>query len=280
MLLSLMTVMSVYSGLSEGSGLETIGNPAHDSADANEDDNQDTGMPEGTNQAFFGNILHVERLQERKNDDETAEDNDDEAAEDKKPFLGIPMYMHSGHNMSRVSHMLYKAIQQHKITSMVDIPCRSHSRWMGQLLQHLPSKHGKPFQYYCVDSSEAILELAQTRLPPLRHVSTEFILRAFWKLPMPKADLVFAWEGLEKMKKGNVLSLFNLLLKGKRHKYLLVGSSPSVKNAVGAVLNVRKSPFSFNLPKRIYKQLAVTRSRQYPEKHMYLYEIADMKKSK
>lgn len=197
-----------------------------------------------------------------------------------KHFAGVPDFFQEGHNITKLSLMLHRAIHEYKIKSMVDVPCRSHSRWMGQLLQHVKPKKGLSFKYFCVDSHSKVLDLAESRLDSLEDVSTNFILRKFWKLPMPKADLVFAWEGLGKMKNRNVGSMLQLLVEGGRHKYFLVGSSPSSKNADGDVLNIRKTPFSYNLPKRIYKQLARGTHMRRPEKHMYLYEISEMKRSK
>lgn len=194
-------------------------------------------------------------------------------------FFGIPDYFQSGHNITRLSHMLYRVIEQYKIRSMVDIPCRSHSRWMGKLLEHIKGKDGESFVYYCVDSSPKILELAESRMPTLSHVSANYILRKFWKLPMPRADLVFAWEGLEKMKTANVNTMLEQIIRDGRQKYLLVGSSPSVKkNSNGYILNIRRAPFSYGLPKRIFKELGDELDLKHPEKQMYLYATAEMVK--
>lgn len=203
------------------------------------------------------------------------------SARQKASFSGIPDYFRGGHNITRLSHMLYRVIQQYHIGSMVDVPCRGHSRWMGRFLENVRQKNGDPFVYYCVDSSPKILELAESRMPVLPDVSTNYIHRKFWKLPMPKADLVFSWEGLEKMKTKNVESMLNLLRQGGRHKYFVVGSSPSVtKNSNKYVLNLRRSPFSFNQPQRIYKEIAVDPADERPEKHMYLYMTSEMQRAR
>lgn len=195
-------------------------------------------------------------------------------------FQGIPNYVRGGHNVTKVSHMLYRAIKQYKINSMVDVPCRAHSRWMGEFLEHVEWEDNKPFSYYCVDSSKKILDLAASRMPQVTGVSVNCLRRKFWRERIPRADLVFCWEGLEKMKIENVKRFFEMLKEGKRHKYLLVGSSPGAKsNSEGLVLNVRRAPYSYGMPMRIYKQLAVEQDpvgKVVTEKQMYLYRIADM----
>lgn len=199
-------------------------------------------------------------------------------------FQGIPNYVQGGHNMTKVSHMLYRAIKQYKINSMVDVPCRAHSRWMGQFLEHVEWEDKKPFTYYCVDSSKKILDLAASRVPQIRGVSLNCLRRKFWRERIPRADLVFCWEGLEKMKVENVKRFFKVLKEGNRHKYLLVGSSPGVRsNSEGLVLNVRRAPYSYGVPMRIYKQLNVEQDplgKVVTERQMYLYKIADMEQEK
>lgn len=199
-------------------------------------------------------------------------------------FQGIPNFVRGGHNMTRVSHMLYRMIQQYKINSMVDVPCRAHSRWMGQFLENVRSKDKKVFTYYCIDSNKKILDLAASRIPGITGVSVNYLRRKFWMERIPTADLVFCWEGLEKMKVANVERFLRRLKDGGRHKYLLVGSSPGAKSNSGdLVLNVRRAPYSYGMPMRIYKQLAME---QDPlggiviEKQMYLYRIADMNQVK
>lgn len=136
-------------------------------------------------------------------------------------FTGIPDFSREGHNITKLSHMLHRAIHQYKIQSMVDVPCRSHSRWMGQLLQNINPKNGHSFKYFCVDSSAKVLELVESRMGDLEDVSTNFIRRKFWKLPIPKADLVFSWEGLGKMKSKNVGSMLQLLAEGRHNIFSL-----------------------------------------------------------
>lgn len=145
---------------------------------------------------------------------------------------------------------------------------------MGPFLASLPPRD-PPLRYFCVDPSPTILQLAESRAPPLRGVSANYILRKFWRLPMPRADLVFVWGGLAEMHVENVESFLKIVGEGGRHRLMLVGSMPGVRNGEGG-FNVRRKPFGYGLPKRIFKKLAVTDSLDGPEKHMYLYETADM----
>lgn len=206
----------------------------------------------------------------------------DDGGEDRtsKAFTGIPFFTQYGHNISRVSFMLYKAIRENNIQSMVDVPCRSHIRWMPQFLTNIKPKDGKRFSYFCVDSNDVILQLAKALLGDVKTISKRFLKRNFWKTQMPQADLVFAWGGLELMKKTNVNSLVQLIAKEKRHKFLIIGSSPLSKNTNRPGMNIRKAPFRYNRPARIYKELSVITTREHPEKHMYLYQVADLKKGK
>lgn len=191
----------------------------------------------------------------------------------QQQFQGVANFVRKGHNITKVSNMLYRVIRKYKVHSMVDVPCRSHSRWMGQLLASIKREGRGNFAYFCVDSSRSMLDLVASRMPETKAVDVIYIDRKFWKEHLPRADLVFAWDGLEMMKVENVHSFVSEIIQGGRHEYFLVGSSPSVmRNGINHGMNVRKMPYMLGQPMRMFKELNTDKS--VVEKQMYLYKLS------
>lgn len=192
--------------------------------------------------------------------------------------IKFPNMVRNGHNITRVSRMLLRVLVSFKIRSMVDVPCRAHSVWMGSFLKGVSPRLGKPFIYYCVDTQKGIVQEAEQKLPDIDGVNGNFIQRRFWELPLPPTDLVFCWEGLQQMSVAHVHHFLKHIAKGGHHRFVLIGSSPSVqRNTDGSGLNVRRTPFSYGMPIRIFKELAVNQSTNANVKDMYLYTIRGMK---
>jgi hypothetical protein len=178
-----------------------------------------------------------------------------------------------GEDIKRVSYMLMKILKQYKAQSMVDVPCRAHASWMHKFLVHVEQEI-PDFKYFCVDSNQELLQAVKLRVKG--KANAKFIARQFWLEKLPRADLVFSWSGLEKMKEENVLKFFRNVGTSDRHKYVILGNhmkgSKLLKKKATA-MNVRKSPFLLTQPMRVVSKLSVDPVR----KQMYVYKADEMR---
>jgi hypothetical protein len=197
----------------------------------------------------------------------------------QKSFTGVGG-VKNGEDIKRVSYMLLRIIKQYKAKSMVDVPCRAHASWMHLLMKQI-ERDIPDFKYYCIDTNTQVLKAVQNQMRTLSN--GRYAVKKFWKEPLPEADIVFSWGGLETMKEGNVLAFLKLVATSKKHKYLLVGShfGESVTmskirggtKAPSRALNLRKAPFSLNRPMRVISDL----STHGLKKQMYLFKPESMR---
>lgn len=188
-----------------------------------------------------------------------------------------------GHNMTRVARMLLRILHQYNITSMIDIPCTSHSHWMPWVLARISARS---FKYTCVDSKSTD-EVEESLHSDLSVVSVKFMPHvSFWTgnvaENLPQADLVFSWDGLTKLSVKDANNFIDRIVNGKKHKFLFMASLPNVEqnddNNQG--VNVRKKPFEFKRPDRIFKELVVGGGKKgEKEKQLYFYVIDKLRKS-
>lgn len=190
-----------------------------------------------------------------------------------------------GEDIKRLSEMVTKLIRQYRVTSLVDVPCRAHAHWMPNVLRELSKRGGggapSNFRYICVDTNQQVLGYLKRRLVEANvHRGARFELRKFWNEPLPKADLVLSWAGLDNMSEDNVLGFFkNLAASSGRHKIIIIGSHSgalvktgdaekiSQFTSRGNPINVRKEPFLLAQPGRIIKELC----KKGNDKQMYVY---------
>lgn len=119
-----------------------------------------------------------------------------------------------------IEDLLYELITSHKLRSMIDVPCRSHLSWMPSLLGRVAKKEPN-FLYTCVDSSRVILRYAVGNVGKTG-VQSRFVMSKFWEEPLPQADVIFSWGGIERMQPRNVGLFLTNLAKYRRHRYLIL----------------------------------------------------------
>lgn len=195
-------------------------------------------------------------------------------------LVRLPQLINKGHNITRVSFMMLRVIVTYKIRSMVVVPCGAHSYWMGAFLVGGSHRLPKPFLYYCVDEKESAVKAAETQMPDVDGINVNFIQRRISEEPLPSADLVFSWDGLQDITVLHARALLDRIAQQGHHRYVLIASSPWVKQNTddANALNLRRAPFSFELPNRIFKKLSTKKTLDSPEKQLYLYESKNMQK--
>ncbi|GAB0497096.1 hypothetical protein MMPV_008419 [Pyropia vietnamensis] len=190
-------------------------------------------------------------------------------------FRGVPADMidvaaHGGiyetgtHNLTRVSHMLYRIIRHHNISSMLDVPCTAHVAWMPALLARLDYEIPS-FRYQCMDSAPDVSAASRA----LRGASESAIVTGgvrYWEVPLPAVDLIFSWSGLEHLTLSRTFSFFyNVRASGSA--LALVGHHAGLENAIirrsasgkrktmtrprPPGINLREQPFAFAAAERV-----------------------------
>lgn len=178
-----------------------------------------------------------------------------------------------GEDIKRVSFMLMRLLKQYKAESMVDVPCRAHASWMHKFLVEV-DREIPNFKYFCVDSNKEILQAVKARVKG--KANAKFILRLFWDEKLPRADVVFSWGGLDKMKHENVEKMLRNIATADRHKYVIIGNHAKGSRVLAKKakeLNLRSAPFRLEKPMRVISKLSVDPVR----KQMYLYKANEMK---
>jgi hypothetical protein len=187
-------------------------------------------------------------------------------------FEGISR-VKDGEDIKRVSFMLMRILQQYKIKSFVDVPCRAHASWMHNFLSHALMKI-PDLRYICVDTNREILKAVRQRVG--EGVNARFVLRQFWTDQLPKADLVFSWSGLDGMRRENVVKFMMKVANSDRHKYFIVGShgmDSRTAQSKATPINVRQAPFNLPQPMRVISQVSVGSVK----KQMYIYKPDGMR---
>lgn len=187
-----------------------------------------------------------------------------------------------GEDVQRLMIMLRKIVTQYDIQSMADVPCRAHAHWMAEWLEQI-AEHNENFKYYCIDTNDIILKAVKERVGMT--VDSKFVLRRFWKVGLPRVDMVFSWAGLDNMKHENVLRYIHKLSKtGRKHKLILLGSHSgsllesansekiAAFTAGGTPINLRRRPFYMSKPMRIIDEL----SKDGNDKQLYIYRPWNM----
>lgn len=197
-------------------------------------------------------------------------------------IVRLPQLIDKGHNITRVSFMMLRVIVTYKIRSMVDVPCGAHSQWMGAFLVGASHRLPKPFLYYCVDEHQSVLKDAENQMPDVDGINVNFIQRRISEEPLPPADIVFSWDGLQDITVLRARALLDRVAQQGHHRYMLIASSPSIKRNTddANALNLRRAPFSFGLPDRIFKDLSSKKLRNLPERQFYFYESKHIKKTR
>lgn len=210
---------------------------------------------------------------------DTQESSDDNEYSDAMSDLGT----RHGENIDRLVFMLTKLIKQYHVHTLIDVPCRAHAHWMHRVLKEtMADQHlALNFQYVCVDTNHNILTELRRRLTERGHSrNTRFVVRKFWKEPLPKGDLVFSFSGLDNMHKDHVRGFFEILSHSQgRHKLVVLGSHTGQLaksgnaekiarfTSFGYPINVREAPFSLLKPIRIIKVVSSGGN----DKQMYVY---------
>lgn len=190
----------------------------------------------------------------------------------------LPFVVQDGYNITRVSQMLLRVIITQNVRSMVVVSCGKHMSWMGRFLEGTSEQLPKPFVFYCVDNSKRAVSQAEDVVGEIEGVNTNFIERQFWSVPLPRADLLFSWDGLSGLSLLHAHKMLDTVIKQGHHKFVLLGSTPSTKqNSDRAPLNLRRTPFSYSRPVKMYKELYSDGSLKGVDKQLYLYEASKMK---
>lgn len=194
-------------------------------------------------------------------------------------IVRLPSIVQDGYNITRVSQMLLRVILTQNVYSMVVVPCEKHMSWMGRFLEGTSAQLPKPFLFYCVDSNKRAVKEAEENVGEIDGVNTNFVERQFWNVPLPRAELVFSWDGLDELSILHAHKLLDTVIRQSHHKMVLLGSTPSTKqNSDRAPLNLRRSPFSYTRPWKIFKELYSDESLKGADKQLYLYQVGEMKK--
>lgn len=190
----------------------------------------------------------------------------------------LPFVVQDGYNITRVSQMLLRVIITQNIRSMVVVPCEKHMSWIGRFLEGTSKQLPKPFVFYCVDNSKRVVNQAEDVVGEIEGVNTNFIDRQFWSVPLPRADLLFSWDGLSALSLLHAHKMLDTVTRRCHHKFVLLESTPSTKqNSDRAPLNLRRAPFSYSRPLKMYKELYSDGSLKGVDKQLYLYEASKMK---
>lgn len=230
-------------------------------------------------------------------------------------FRGVPadaidvaahggIYETGTHNLTRVSHMLYRIIRYHNITSMLDVPCTAHVAWMPALLARLDYEI-PAFRYQCMDSAADVSAAARA----LRGASESAIVTGgvrYWEVPLPAVDLIFSWSGLEHLTLSRTFSFFyNVRASGSA--LALVGHHAGLENAVirrsasgkrktmtrprPPGVNLREQPFAFAAAERVIGGFGLPpppgggdaadhgRRLRAAQKQLLLYRVSKMRQS-
>lgn len=196
---------------------------------------------------------------------------------------GSDLATRHGENIDRLVFMLTKLIKQYHIQTLIDVPCRAHAHWMHHVLKETMANQrlALNFQYVCVDTNHNVLtELRRRLIERGLSRNTRFVVRKFWKEPLPKGDLVFSFSGLDNMHKDHVRGFFEILGHSKgRHKLVVLGSHTGQLaktgntekiarfTSFGYPINVREAPFGLHKPIRIIKVVSIEGN----DKQMYVY---------
>lgn len=214
---------------------------------------------------------------ESKNDLSSLTRSQNDKLPSKSQTVRLPFVVQDGYNITRVSQMLLRVIVTQNIRSMVVVPCGKHISWMGRFLEGTRDQLPKPFVFYCVDSSKRAVREAEDIVGEVEGVNTNFIDRQFWSVPLPRADLVFSWDGLDGLSLLHAHKMLATIIKQGHHKLALLGSTPSTKhNSDRTPLNLRRAPFSYSRPLKMYKELYSKESLKGRDKQLYLYEVRKM----
>lgn len=159
-----------------------------------------------------------------------------------RTFKGVPLDVVDGTNVTHLSYMVFKLIKTHEIKSVVDIPCRNTLSWFPQLLHYLDFEI-LGFKYYCIDSEKHSQDdirglFSDAASPEFMHIRPEEASL------LPKADLVFSWDGPQQWGVRKTWSFFTAL-RQIRPKYLMITNNPGAQNTDDkrGLINLRKQPF-------------------------------------
>lgn len=187
--------------------------------------------------------------------------------------MGAPESRHAYTNVTHLSMMLLKIIKTYKIKSMVDIPCRNTLDFVPTLLHTLDFEIAG-FKYYCVDTEKETHDdiahlYGDAGSPDIIHMKAEHTSR------MPKADLVFSWDGPQDWGVTNTWTFFTNL-RQIRPKYLLITNNPGENNGDKAgIVNLRKQPFHFAQATRVISHVHLSEA---PKKQLLFYEIDSIRR--
>lgn len=224
------------------------------------------------------------------------------------PLEAIDLASHGGfyetgtHNLTRVSHMLYRIIRHHNISSMLDVPCTAHVAWMPALLARLDYEI-PAFRYQCMDSAPDVAAAARS----LRGASESATIKGgvrYWEVPLPSVDLIFSWSGLEHLTLSRTFSFFyNVRASGSA--LALVGHHAGMENVVFRPstgtkrtvmarprppgVNLREQPFAFDAAERVIGGFCLPpppggrglegRWLRAAQKQLLLYRVSKMRQS-
>lgn len=231
--------------------------------------------------------------------EEADEDEDEEDEEEEEESVQLPRKSvrvvsdqkdhqwgnRYGEKTDRLKMMLKKLVVQYRIDSLVDVPCRAHMHWMGDVVRELAKRQdAATFKYVCVDSRRDVLKEIKNKMATEGglhgKVNMRFIVKRFWKDQLPKADMVLSWNGLDNMNIDNVRHYVNTLA-NTQAKLVLLGSHSGklhdqhlIKQfcAGGTPIDFRKPPFALNRPMRIIANVSAAGN----DKQMYIYRPRDM----
>jgi hypothetical protein len=163
-------------------------------------------------------------------------------AQSGREFRGIEGGIVDHANITHLSYMVFKLIKKHRITSVIDMPCRNTLHWFPALLHRLDYEIMN-FKYYCVDTENGSLD-------DIRHLFGDAGSPELMQMipgesaGLPKTDLIFSWNGPQQWGVGRTWSFFNGI-RDLRPKHLMFTNNPGANNDGSArgLLNVRKQPF-------------------------------------
>lgn len=205
-------------------------------------------------------------------------DEEDRRADDP-PFHGVPLSavdasaallsdVATHTNLTRLSYMLYRLVITTGATSLLDVPCTSHSAWMPPLLERLDYEV-PGFEYTCMDASGELPRAAGAAVSRLAS-ATVLLNTSYWATdapPLPRVDLVWSWGGLEGLFLDDAYTFFQRVHSSGSRR-LAVGNWPRLNNVVVGggghyhgrpalgrplppAMNLRGSPFLFGQAERV-----------------------------
>lgn len=175
-------------------------------------------------------------------------------------------------NITHLSFMVYRLVKTHKISSLVDIPCKWSMFWMPELVQRLEFEI-PGFRYSCIVAENKDRIEALYRFRDLDSIEIIYD-SSYWATQMPSMDLALTWHSLGFLSPKNSWQLLKALRKSGT-KYVIVPNYPGLLHNPGVAtkhgrINVRRAPYRFDEALRVIQNVSI---HQAVRKQILFYDL-------